>query len=483
MKPSTQNWSDIATKDIHRVREILNETHPAKLDDSNREFHEWLDYGYQQAILLAARSESMNQAWASVNFYLTGFNDTHLVSRKFPSKSGELSWAGWTMEYTNGRYRVASRSAVWPVDLPQTGDEVISCDGVAVQDIVRNKVAPFVDRRMHLDNTMNRLAQHITVEQAYRPLWETLRPMSCLIHPAVGEPREILLIWERQPPDLKTRYRATPQQGMKQIRKGIYWINASNFMLNAQDSVNFERLLDEIQSIEHADAIVLDTRGNNGGNSFVGYRLLSAVFGNSPRSYENAKAYWRVSPLAISTLRAHRASALQSDGRESTIFKWLDNLHDSLEMAALHGEPFAEQIDTFLDDGVEATQDKSPFQGKLILITDSYCNSACLDFVDAVMSVPGALHAGHATDTDTRYIDVGTEVLPSGLEIWVPLKVWSGRRRQDNVPYIPQIKYDQDLNDTEALQAWVLHSVLPLARSIGIPDTDNGHETQDPPSP
>lgn len=215
----------------------------------------------------------------------------------------------------------------------------------------------------------------------------------------------------------------------------------------------------------------------------VGSRLLSAVLKGAPPSSENAKAYWRASPLATSTLKAHRASALQREGRESTIFKWLDHLHESLETAALRGEPFAEQIDMSLDDGEETTQEKPSFQGKLILITDSYCNSACLDFVDVVMSVPGALHAGHATDADTRYIDVGTEVLPSGLNIWVPLKVWSGRRRQDNVPYIPQIKYDQDLNDTEALKAWVLHSVLPLARSIGIPDMDNGHETQDPPLP
>src|SRR5258708_39166759 len=35
-----------------------------------------------------------------------------------------------------------------------------------------------------------------------------------------------------------------------------------------------------------------------------------------------------------------------------------------------------------LHDALPICQEVPPFQGKLILITDSYCNSACLDFVD-----------------------------------------------------------------------------------------------------
>lgn len=85
------------------------------------------------------------------------------------------------------------------------------------------------------------------------------------------------------------------------------------------------------------------------------------------------------------------------------------------------------------------------------------------------MSVPGALHVGSTTNADTRYIDVGSVMLPSGLKLWVPLKVWVGRRRQDNVPYVPQIKYHQDLDDTKAVQDWVLGSVLPVASRIGKP--------------
>ncbi|KAF5304306.1 hypothetical protein FQR65_LT07998 [Abscondita terminalis] len=83
--------------------------------------------------------------------------------------------------------------------------------------------------------------------------------------------------------------------------------------------------------------------------------------------------------------------------------------------------------------------------------------------------MPGALHVGATTDADTRYIDVGSAVLASGRRLWVPLKVWVGKRRQDNVPHVPQITYPGDLQDTKAVQAWVLQSALPLAKRIGKP--------------
>lgn len=470
MSNSIQYWSDIATRDINRVYEIVSDTHPAKLDSSNLEFNDWIKSGHQQALLLASRSESEEKALAALNYYLTGFMDEHLVAGRTANPPSKLYWAGWSMDYRNGRYHVASRSKDWPVDLPQIGDEVISCDGVEVGEILRSKVAPFVDRRIYLDNTLNRLSKYITIEQAYRPLWEPLRPTHCIIKKPNGDHQKIPLLWQKQPEDLKIGRQPAPQQGMHQIRKGVYWIHASNFMLNSEESMRFDSLLDDVRALDDADAVVLDTRGNNGGNSMVGSRLLLALLKDRTPSHENAKAYWRVSVLARETLDAHKLSALQIEGKKSSRYQWLDGLVESMDAAALRGDSFVEQSSISTeDDDEEVAQDKPSFQGKLVLITDSYCNSACLDFVDQVMSVPGALHIGHTTNADTRYIDVGTAVLPSGVKLWVPLKVWVGRRRQDNVPYVPQVKYLQDLNDTEALQAWVLQSILPLAKNIGKP--------------
>lgn len=464
-----KNWSDIAIRDIKRAHEIVSEAHPAKLDASNLEFNDWLDSGYQQSILLAGRSKSEDQAFAALRFYLTGFMDEHLVVWRSTPKLSQLYWAGWNMDYTNGRYRVASRSADWPVELPQKGDEVISCDGISVLDILRSKVAPFVNRRIHLENTLNKLAKYITIEQSNSPLWESFRPMNCMFQKPNGNYHKLPLTWKMQPKNLKSRSHPVPKQGMHQLKKGVYWIHASNFKLDAEEHVRFENLLDEVRSLDTADAIVLDTRGNEGGNSMVGSILLETLLKDLAPPHETPKAYWRVSPISRATLDDHRSSALQIEGKEGLSYKWLSGMIESMDAATLRGDLFAEQIDISIEEDRKTPQGRPAFEGKLILITDSYCNSACLDFVGEVVSIPGALHVGNTTDADTRYMDVGSAVLPSGLKMWTPLKFWVDRRRQDNVPYVPQIKYHQDINDTEALQTWVLQSILPLAKNIATP--------------
>lgn len=91
-----------------------------------------------------------------------------------------------------------------------------------------------------------------------------------------------------------------------------------------------------------------------------------------------------------------------------------------------------------------------------MLVTDSFCASACLDFADAVLAVPGAIHFRLSTSGDTLYIDIGSQALPSGAQFWLPLKVWRGRVRGNNQSYDPRYIFDGDINDTSAVQQWVL---------------------------
>ncbi|MCE0970099.1 hypothetical protein [Pseudomonas putida] len=91
-----------------------------------------------------------------------------------------------------------------------------------------------------------------------------------------------------------------------------------------------------------------------------------------------------------------------------------------------------------------------------MLVTDSFCASACLDFADAVLAVPGTIHFRLSTSGDTLYIDIGSQALPSGAQFWLPLKVWRGRVRGNNQSYDPRYSFDGDINDTSAVQQWVL---------------------------
>lgn len=95
----------------------------------------------------------------------------------------------------------------------------------------------------------------------------------------------------------------------------------------------------------------------------------------------------------------------------------------------------------------------------IVLITDMYCISACLDFIDLVKQYPDVLHLGQATDSDTAYteiIELRKQSNSDRIYYRVPVKKWEKRLRDDNQPYIPDVIYKDDINDTKALRTWVL---------------------------
>ncbi|MFT2604240.1 hypothetical protein ACMWQW_30710, partial [Escherichia coli] len=65
----------------------------------------------------------------------------------------------------------------------------------------------------------------------------------------------------------------------------------------------------------------------------VGSAILSAALKKSAPSYQNSKAYWRISPISMATIDGHRESALKIEGKDSQIYKWLNDLRESMEVA------------------------------------------------------------------------------------------------------------------------------------------------------
>ena len=96
------------------------------------------------------------------------------------------------------------------------------------------------------------------------------------------------------------------------------------------------------------------------------------------------------------------------------------------------------------------------FHGKVVLVTDEHCASACLDFADLVRSVPGAIHMGQATSADTLYMDIGRVALPSGNHLVIPLKVWRNRLRGNNEVLQPDVPLQVDIRDDAAVRQAVL---------------------------
>ena len=145
---------------------------------------------------LARRATTPQRAFAALRFYTRGYKDNHLAVWN-PSKSAVVTtWAGWAVERQGGRYRVSGRAAHWPVDTPQVREQVLSCDGRPLDDLLADKVAPFVTRLTHLESTKSHLAWHLTHESPAAPLWEPLRVSRCTTRTATGEIRHYGMEWQ-----------------------------------------------------------------------------------------------------------------------------------------------------------------------------------------------------------------------------------------------------------------------------------------------
>ncbi|PYY69487.1 peptidase [Pseudomonas jessenii] len=457
---NTKHWRDLTVNDLSVIRQLIITSHPGAIESDNESFIEWVERGYLQASQLSKGVSSRKDSQAVLNFYIAGFKDGH-VGMNQPDK-GKSSWAGFILDMRGQSFVVKQVAKSWPIPLPPIDSKVLSCDSKSVREILESEISPYIDRRLNLKSTWLHLAKQLTVDDANYPVLARVLSKSCLVELPNGARQSFTLLWQEDRGQLEAFLRQPqPVQALHDLGDGRYWIHVSDFMPSAAENAALDVMLESIKSINDAKWVVLDTRGNRGGNSLVGAEILSALLGSKlVKSLDvpsRAYAMWRVSPFALSTLNKAVATMEGDYGRNSEAYKFVFSLTRSMELALHEKKDWLRQPNTSLVEqegsrGVNA----QGFKGKLALVTDSFCASACLDFADVVLAVPGGVHLGLPTSADTLYIDIGAQTLPSGAEFWLPLKVWRGRTRGNNQNYDPQFVFNGDINDTAAVQKWVL---------------------------
>jgi hypothetical protein len=261
---------------------------------------------------------------------------------------------------------------------------------------------------------------------------------------------------------------AQPQGGnrLERLGAGTLWIRLGRFDLRPEDVAELNTLLEQLPKQSEVKRIVFDVRGNGGGNSGVGYRVLEAATGGLDFDSQGldqlpqTQALWRVSPAAQRAWIWRVQRAVDNDGPDSEAAKQARDWQAQLDVALRQGQTWWTQPGTYPRlDPAEMKRRHAHlrrFKGPVALLTHKGCASACLDFADLVLSVPGAIHLGEATSGDTVYIDVGYEPLPSGNRLMLPLKVWRNRLRGNNQTWVPQYPVDLGQMDDAQVQSWAL---------------------------
>jgi hypothetical protein len=213
--------------------------------------------------------------------------------------------------------------------------------------------------------------------------------------------------------------------------------------------------------------VVVDVRGNGGGNSAWGVRLANQLVGEARVSQAMRRAErafagplcgtsWRASPAVEETLESYIRN--QGPGAE----QWRRDL-DSVRAARAAGRDLGPMPSPCppgaSSGGASGELPPSRMSGRLLLLTDHACFSSCL-LLTGLFRLIGATQLGEATDFSTRYMEVRGLPLPSGLGSLSTLQKVAFGAPARLGPFDPEVLYPGRIDDTVALERWVVETVV-----------------------
>ncbi len=252
---------------------------------------------------------------------------------------------------------------------------------------------------------------------------------------------------------------------LTQPRPGVLWLTVPSFAENQGDNkAGLEALIRGLRGARDPKLVVFDVRGNRGGNSAWGNQLLSALLGedyvNDAIASMSRGAYsqWRTSSENADFVQTNSVARTTPGSPAFEQWSRIVTVINESRAAGMQITPPTQANMSEPNGGPSA----HPLGKRVIVLTDGWCASACLDFADIVRAIPGSRHAGGQTDADAVYIDNRFVTVPSGLGSFsFAMKVWRNRPRGHNEAYTPSLAYRGESWDTPSLQRWLIDLVKP----------------------
>jgi hypothetical protein len=462
----------LALSDLEAAQNVLRTQTPIPFDAENPAYAAWLEEGHVRARDLADRASDAAGHFYAVAFYLNGFNDPHIHA----SPVGELPaplWPGFVAASRSGGAIVTMRDG-GDAEAPPVGAQILSCEGGTLAQLAQERLYPYVlNGRLALDR--RRAVTRLFID---RGIPGAPGPSHCRIV-SDGRESEIVLRWRLLPNPAEPYWLAfqaastgpAAEWGVSEPAQGVTWIGIPTFSSGEETAPQLADLVAEIArrgaAMRNADAIVIDVRGNGGGNSEWADRIASAIFGDriisqaARHSSGRSAIDWRASPENAQYWENWiNAVGIPEFGANSGNVRGIRSVVRGLRRSMDANPPIWRQgaRNPTASGGLTARRPRgpSPFPAQVYLLSNGTCGSSCLNFADAVLFVPGVRLIGSATSGDGPYMEVRNVTLPSGyIEITIPQKVWRGMPRGPLEAYEPDIAYEGAWDDA-SVRAWVM---------------------------
>ena len=446
-------WAAMAERDLRAIHDIIRDNHPGPVDPQNPGYRDWLQNGLTLALREAAKAATYSEYVRALRRYTNGFRDGHMAL-SFDVGPNRTEWPGFVVAAgSDGRVGVAYAETDAGVKL---GDAIESCDGRSVDALLKERVDPYFWNSAIPHARMN-FAAYLLVAS---PDEHDRRLRTCHFSSGI----DVQLKWRADDTAEFNKKLADvligdTDFGMTSL-DGIWFLRLPRFWFASEEEMR--KLSGMISDIAAKAAelrgatIVLDVRGNGGGDSLWGHRIAVALWGEEwvdriEASFDSTHDV-RVSPANVR--KVQDIIELEKKQRESEALPYWENVLEAMRASQAAGRPLARIALPPTPPAGEAPP--NPVSGRVFLLTDGGCGSACLDFADLVLRLPGVTHIGLPTFADALYIDVNDADLPSGIaHLSYGMKVFRNRIRGNNEWYEPRFRWPGGPITNEALVKWI----------------------------
>ena len=458
-----RDWSATLTQDATGLHDIMIDSHPGVHDPLNPAFKPRLEEGLTVALERARTTTDAGGWWWALRAYVASFEDGHVgINITQPNYGFPTRLPGFLTIYRGADQVVADREHADDAT-PPLGVRLIDCDCVAAEALAEQRIGQFRGRWfLEAQRTLYGDWQFLSAQNPW------IGEMRQCRFEADGATKTYALNWHATPEDIYARrarlaQRAATDFGLKHFDDGGFWISTPSFNGDpaSETHAKLTALIADMKAkqdaLRLAPYVVLDLRGNGGGSSHWSQLMAEVLWGDAWMAAHPEPAIeaveWRASDGNIAEISAFLDKLRATNGQPELI-TWAEDAINGMKAAQAAGQVYWRSAND------EKPADAAPpppapqlMAGRVYVLTDSSCGSACLDAVD-LWKTAGALQVGRETSADTVYMEIREPVLPSGLaQIAVPMKVYRGRARGNNEPQRPQYVIDGDMSDDAALLA------------------------------
>lgn len=471
-------WSKLTKHDLKAIQSLLKVNHPGAKDRINTDFSKWLKRGYQEALARSNKVESIQGYYFTIQAFINGFQDGHLglsdpmmrnLNAYQTSPFQNIQWPGFVVGYRNDSI-IITHVKDNQTQIKQ-GAKLLSCDGMEAKELARHRIFQFRGITS-LPAHWHQFAPFLFLDEQ-NPFLEKLK--QCTFQQN-GSELSLALQWKKVQ-DLKVfndHFRAAKKRANGHDafslhpldEKNSYWMSLPSFSLSSDNKQALNRMIHQLSKRPSPGLLIIDLRGNTGGNSAWGSKVTRTFFGEEYLKSLNEKTStsmvdYRVSKGNLNHWKTVLPYLEKDFGKASEFVMHFDEVIEKMTRALKKKENFIRMGNQ--TEGQLPVQKRSlshNVSGNIYVLTDTACASACLDFLDLMLPAKNVTHIGLPTSGDTLYMEVRSEALPSNFfTLNFATKVYRNRVRGHNAFYSPDYVWDGDIKNTKEIQHWILNDL------------------------